>query len=190
MLYNLSLVKPAMLKMQQNGKDYAPLIGVILTLDTEVKKPTGKVIQQQLGISAAVYRRRLDKLYLDFLALIAVDADMLQFLDVEHILYVGKESASAEVRCRLAVTPRVGEAVELYFLSALADRGTFYVTHVTHQYLQGKTLVHVTLQAGYYDSYFTHLLARARFENKWPKEAWGLNDYEQEALLRKLYSKG
>jgi hypothetical protein len=112
MLYNLSRMKPALLKMQPNGKDYAPLIGLIQTLDPEVKGPTGKEIQQQMGIGATVYRRWLDALYRDFMALIAVDADVLQFPDVEHVFYVGRKESRAEVRCRPVVTPRVGEDVE------------------------------------------------------------------------------
>ena len=190
MVYNLSRVKPALLKLQQNGKEYYPLIEVILTVDPGAKPPTGKAIQQRLGISAAVYRRWLDALYMDFLTLIATDADVLQFRDVEHIFYTGGNGNNAEVRCRLAVTPRVGEAVDLFFLSAYANEGTFYVSNVTHEYLQNKTLVHVTLRPGYYDEYFTHLLARAWFENKWPLESWELSDYAQKELLRKIYPKG
>lgn len=190
MLYNLSRIKPALLKMQSNGKDYAPLIGVIQTLDPEAKGPTGKAIQQQLGISAAVYRRWLDALYQDFMALIAVDADVLQFTEVEHIFYVGKEATRAEVRCRLAVTPRIGEDVELYFLSAFLQNGTFHVTQVTHEYLQGKTLIHISLEEGSHDVYFTHSRARAQFENKWPMDAWQLSNYRQRELLLKLYPKG
>lgn len=189
MVYNLSRVKSALVKMQPNGKDYSPLIGVILTLDPEAKAPTGKAIQQQMGISAAVYRRWLESLYLDFLALIATDADVLQFRDVEHIFYTGGKGTNAEVRCRLAVTPRVGEAVELYFVSAYAGEGTFYVSNVTHEYLQEKTLVHITLRPGYYDAHFTRLLARAWFEDRWPQEAWGLSDYAQKELLREMYHK-
>lgn len=190
MLYNLSRVKPAMLKMQQTGKDYLPLIKVMLGLDPETKTPTGKAIQQQLGISPTVYRRWLDSLYMDFLDLIAADADVLQFRDVEHIFYTGGKGSSAEVRCRLAVTPRVGEAVDLFFVSAYAGEGAFYVSNVTHEYLQDKILVHITLRPGYYDEYFTHLLARAWFENRWPLEAWELSDYAQKELLRKMYPKG
>lgn len=190
MLYNLSRVKPALLKMQLNGKDYAPLIGVIQTLDPEAKGPTAKAIQQQLGISAAVYRRWLDTLYLDFIALIAVDADMLQFTEVEHIFYVGKEATRAEVRCRLAVTPRVGEAIDLHFLSAFLEESTFHVSRVDHEYVQGKILIHISLEEGSHDVYFIHLRARARFENKWPMDAWKLSNYEQQELLLKLYPKG
>jgi hypothetical protein len=114
MLYSLARVKPALLKMQQGGKDYVPLIGVILEMEPEEKTPTGKAIQQRLGISAVVYRRWLDALYADFMALIATDADVLQFMDVEHVFYLkGKEEKSIEFRCRLAVTPRVGEGVDL-----------------------------------------------------------------------------
>ncbi|MBW3127288.1 hypothetical protein [Hymenobacter profundi] len=187
MLYNLTLVKPVLLKMQQNGKTYVPLIKLILVTDTEEKRPTGKAIQQQLGISAAVYRRWLDLLYADFMALIATDADVLRFPDIEHVFYVKGQEEIVEVRCRLTVTPRVGEEVELWFLSAFAREGTFYVSRVTHEYLQDKTLIHITLQPGYYDAYFAHLLARALFEDRWPREAWGMSDYQQKELLRKLY---
>lgn len=190
MLHNLARVKPALLKMQQGGKDYAPLIGVILEIDPEGKMPTGKVIQPQLSISGTVYRRWLDALYADFVALIATDVNVLQFLDVEHVLYLQGQGEGIEVRCRLAVTPRVGESIDLYFLSAFADAGTFYVSRITHEYLQDKTLIHITLRAGYYNAYLTHLQSRAYFEDKWPREAWSMSDYERKELLRKLYPKG
>lgn len=190
MLYNLARVKPALMKMQQGGKDYAPLIGVILEIESEGKTPTGKAIQQRLGISALVYRRWLDALYADFVALIATDARALQFTDVEHVLYLEGQGEGIEVKCRLAVTPRVGEEVELRFLSAFANDSTFYVTHITHEYVQNKAVVHIALRAGYYDAYFSHLLSRANFENRWPREAWKMRDYEQKELLRKLYPQG
>jgi hypothetical protein len=190
MLYNLVRVKPTLVKMQQGGKDYTPLIGVILGIDPEGKTPTGKIIQQQLGISATVYRRWLDKLYANFMALIATDVDALQFTDVEHVFYLQGQGEGIEVKCRLAVTPRVGEAVELHFLSAFADGATFYVSHITHEYLQGKTLIHVSLRAGYYDAYYARLQERASFEEKWPRKAWSMSDYQQKELLRELYPDG
>lgn len=191
MLYNLARVKPALLKMQQGGKGYVPLIEVILEMEPGEKTPTGKAIQQRLGISAVVYRRWLDALYADFMALIATDADVLQFMDVEHVFYLeGKEEKSIEFRCRLAVTPRIGEGIDLYFLSAFADEGTFYVSRITHEYLQDKTLIHVTLRAGYYHAYLAHLQSRAYFEDKWPREAWSMSDYARKELLKKLYPKG
>jgi hypothetical protein len=190
MLYNLARVKPTLLKMQESGKAYAPLIGVIQGIEPEGKTPTAKAIQQQLGISATVYRRWLDALYMDFVALIAADVDALQFTNVEHMLYLEGQGEGIEVKCRLAVTPRVGEEVELRFLSAYTSDSTFYVTHITHEYLQDKVVIHMALRAGYYDAYFSHLLSRANFENRWPREAWKMRDYEQKELLRKLYPKG
>jgi hypothetical protein len=190
MLYNLAQVKPAMLKMQQGGKAYRPLLGAILTMDPEGKMPTGKAIQQQLGISATVYRRWLDALYADFLALVAKDADVLQFTDVEHVLYVPGQGEVSEVRCRLAVTPRVGEGVALPFLSAFASTGTFYVYSIEHECSQGKNVIHLSLQPGYYNAYLSHLQRRAEFEGKWPREAWGMSDYKQKELLEELYPDG
>ena len=143
MLYNLARVKPTLLKMRESAKAYAPLIGVIQKIELEGKTPTGKTIQQQLGISATVYRRWLNALYIDFVALIATDVNALQFTNVEHVLYLEGQEESIEVKCRLAVTPRVGEGIDLYFLSAFADEGTFYVSRITHEYLQDKIVIHV-----------------------------------------------
>lgn len=191
MLYNLTRVKPALMLMKmQQGRAYTPLIGAILEIDPEGKTPTGKAIQQQLGVSATVYRRWLDALYADFVALIAMDMNALQFMNVEHVLYLHGQGESIEVKCRLAVTPRVGEGIELSFVSAFTNDSTFYVTHITHEYVQDKAIIHIALRAGYYDAYFSHLLSRANFENRWPREAWEMRDYEQKELLRKLYPQG
>ncbi|MBO2012573.1 hypothetical protein [Hymenobacter negativus] len=126
---------------------------------------------------------------MDFLTLIATDADVLQFRDVKHIFYTGGKGDNAEVRCRLAVTPQVGEAVDLFF-NCLCQRRNVRVNNVTHQHLQYKALVLITLRPSYYDAHFTHLLARAWFENKWPLEAWEPSNYAQKELLRKIYPKG
>jgi hypothetical protein len=64
------------------------------------------------------------------------------------------------------------------------------VYSIEHECLQGKDVIHLSLQPGYYNAYLSHLQRRAEFEGKWPREAWELGDYARQELLQELYPDG
>lgn len=186
-LQSLVLVKTALRRMPLDGKAYGPLAGLIRELDWDEKLPTATAIQKQLRIDAKVYRRWLEALHADFLALIEVDADALHFTDVEHHFYVEGWRERVGFWCRVSVTPRIGERVELPFLEEMTGETGFYVASVTHEYLPGKTIISLLLRPGRFNSYLHHLGQRARYEGKFPREAWGMSDAELTEFYRKLY---
>lgn len=186
MLYNLTLVKPVLRSMAPEA-EVRPLVELILALDPAAAMPSGKAVQLQLGISPAVYRRWLDALYASFLSVIEQDADALQLADVEHVFHVLGPREAVIFRCRISRTPRVGEAVDVSFLSAVTEQSHYYVDHVEYAYMPGKTEVWIQLRAGYHNPYLQHLRDRAHFENRYPQEVWDMSDYRLSEYLRKLY---
>ena len=187
MLQSLVLVKTALRRLPLPGKAYAPLVGLILALDRAEKAPTANALQKQLQIDAKLYRRWLDALFTDFLALIEADTDALQFTDVEHVFFVDGWFENIEFRCRLAVTPRFGESVELPFLEAATGATVFYVNHITHEYQQDKTVITLSLRAGRFNAHLHQLGQRARFEGKFERKAWGMDDTELTEYFRAMY---
>lgn len=187
MLQSLILVKTALRRLPLPGKAYAPLMGLILALNWAEKAPTANALQKQLQIDGKLYRRWLDALFTDFLALIEADTDALQFMDVEHKFFVEGWSENLEFRCRLAVTPRFSESIELPFLEAATGATVFYVNRITHEYQQGKAVIMLSLRAGLFNAHLHQLGQRARFEGKFERKAWGLDDTELTEYFRELY---
>jgi hypothetical protein len=187
MLQSLILVKTALRRLPLPGKAYAPLVGLILELNWAEKPPTANALQKQLKIDGKLYRRWLDALFTNFLALIEADTDALQFTDVEHLFFVDGWFENIEFRCRLAVTPRFGENIELPFLEAATGSTAFYVNRITHEYQQGKTVITLSLRAGRFNSYLHQMGQRARYDNKFERKAWGMSDTELTEYYRAMY---
>jgi len=175
-------------KLYSMSKEYASLIAALLALAPEAKLPTAKALQQQLGISPAVFRRWLETWHSDFLELIQEDADILQFRQVEYGFCVPGPRDYITFLCRLAVPPQVGEGVEVRFMRAITGASVYHVDSVTHEYLHDKTQVIVHLREGYYDPYIHHLRHRARFEKTltWDEEST-LSNYAVEERLHEIY---
>ncbi|UYZ58072.1 hypothetical protein [Hymenobacter latericus] len=190
MLYSLLQVRPAMEKLYGQKKEYAPLIAALMDLPPDAKLPTAKSLQQQLGISAAVFRRWAENWHDDFLGLIQEDADVLQFRQVEYLFCVPGPRDYITFLCRLAVPPQVGEGVELGFISGVTGSAIYHVDNVAHEYLHDKIQVVVRLREGYYDPYVHHLCHRARFEKTltWEEESQ-LSGYAAEKRLYEIYGR-
>ena len=167
LLYSLTHERPAVEKLAAMGKVYEPLLRLMLALPDTDKQPTGKALQQQLGITSAVYRRWLDTWSADFWELAqAEETCFLDFSSVEHVFELHHSEQSVWFRCRLAVTPRLGEAVELPFVLR-HSWATYYVDAVQHTYRNGRTEISIILRQGRYNSYLRHLRHKARFEHNY-----------------------
>ncbi|GAA4033299.1 hypothetical protein GCM10022409_16990 [Hymenobacter glaciei] len=157
--------RPAVEKLAAMGKVYEPLLRLMLAWPAAEKQPTGKALQQQLGVNSAMYRRWLDNWSADFWEMAqAEDTGFLDFSSVEHVFELHHLEQSIWFRCRLAVTPRVGEAVELPFVLR-RYWNTYYVDAVQHAYRNGRTEISIILREGRYNSHLQHLRHKARFEH-------------------------
>lgn len=188
LLYSLTHERPAVEKLVAMGKVYEPLLRLMLALPNTDKQPTGKTLQQQLGITSAVYRRWLETWSADFWELAqAEDTGFLDFSSVEHVFELHGEEQSVWFRCRLGVTPRVGESVELPFVLR-RSWATYYVDAVQHTYRNGRTEISIILRQGRYNSYLQHLRHKARFEhNYWTVDQgddYDVKDYFREQAKR------
>ncbi|MBD2717317.1 hypothetical protein KBK19_19920 [Microvirga sp. STR05] len=120
--------------------------------------------------------------------LLATDAQALQVQQIEHVLYLHGKRKSAEVRCRLPVTPRLHEHVEVDLVWAESGESSFYVISITHELQQDRLLVHVALVPGYYDLYVDMLRRRAYLEEEitlQEEQQW--SRFELEERLQELY---
>ena len=139
LLYSLMHERPAVEKLVAMGKVYEPLLRLMLARPATEKMPTGKACSSNWASLQPVYRRWLETWSADFWELAqAEDTGFLDFSSVEHVFELHHSEQSVWFRCRLAVTPRVGEAVELPFV--LRDSwATYYVDAVQHTYRNGRT---------------------------------------------------
>jgi len=144
--------------------EWQPLAKALLVVDREARTPTGKQLQQALGVTPARFRRWLDALYAAYLQLLETDADAVTFQQVEHQLLLSGRRASQAFSCRLPNTPRVGEQLQLDFLRAVTGESMFHVDDITHDFTDDRYVVLVHLKPGYYSGYRRQLLERARFE--------------------------
>jgi hypothetical protein len=188
---DLCRAKPVLQRLKGRGKPYDALIEVLLPVGEEDPVPVGKDLQQQFGVTAAVLRRWVTLLHDDFLTMIGEDADALQFPLLEHRFLLDDFTNKAFFTCRLPVTPRVGENVEVPFLEHYAGSGRYHVSRVVHRYEDGRTIVTVWLQTGQYNQHYEYLKDRADFEKAidFRKLIMG-NRYEIEKLLREEYPDG
>ncbi|WP_223653153.1 hypothetical protein [Hymenobacter psoromatis] len=191
MLCGLLAARPALLKMQQKQPaSYAPLVAALVALDPDKPLPLLRHLQQQLGISAAVYRRWLEALHTDFLSAIKTDGELLTFERVEHIVYIHTfhSPECIEFRCRLPVTPRVGEKVGFAFLCAVAGSGDKYVHNVDYEYADDKVTVHVVLGDFQLGPHVAQLKDQAVFEGRTThRELRRMSHDEMLTFLLKLY---
>lgn len=188
MTRDLVTVPKVLRRLVEQNAEWQPLAKVLLAVDSDAGVPTGKRLQQDLCLSPSKYRRWLDALYAAYLHLLESDADAVVFKQVEHQLILTGRRASQTFSCRLPITPRVGEQLQLDFLRAVTGEYMFYVQSIIHDFTDGHYTVLIYLKDGYYNGYQQQLRERARFE-----ETIGLDvsfhapDYLLDNLLRERY---
>ena len=190
-LSNLTTSRAALQRLlAQEGKPYAPLVTELLAWVGSEQVPTVKALQEKLGLKSALFRRWLEACYADLIGLLATEADVLHAQDVVHHLYVHGPRKTVEVQCRLPVTPRLHERVELPLIGAEAGEYSYYVNGITHALELDRLVVHISLKAGYYNAYVEQLREQAFFEGKLTyNDLRELSGYELQEKLRELYGR-
>ena len=188
---DLCYAKPALRRLRGRGKPYDALIDVLLGIGEDDPLPVGKDLQLRFGLSAGVLRRWVTMLHEDFLDVIGEEPDVLQFPLVEHHFLLEDYANNAYFTCRLPVTPRVGEEVEVPFLGQYAGSGNYHVQRVSHRYEEGRTIVTVWLQTGRYNQHYEYLKDRAEFERAIDfRTLITGHRFEIEKILREEYPSG
>lgn len=183
--------KPALRWLRGRGKPYNALIEVLLNIGEEDRLPVGKDLQLQLGLTATALRRWVTLLHEDFLTVIGEEADVLQFPMVEHHFLLDDFTNNAFFTCRMPVTPRVGEEIEVPFLRHYAGSGRYHVHRVVHRYEENRTIITVWLQTGQYNQHYEYLKDRAEFEGAVDFRALIMDSrYQIEKILREEYPNG
>ena len=163
MMYDLMSMPQILGRLAQQPLECRSLAEALLAADPKKKPPTAKLLHQELEISPSRFRRWLDALHAAYLDLPENDADAVPYRQVEHQLILSGSRASQVFSCRLPVTPRVDEQVQLDFLRAVTGEHTFYVDGITHNFSDEHYVVMVYLNYGYLNEYRHRLLDRARF---------------------------
>ncbi|WP_426491278.1 hypothetical protein [Hymenobacter sp. 102] len=188
MMRDLLAVPKVLRRLAEQQTEWQPLAEILLSLEGDAKIPTGKKLQQDLGLSPAKYRRWLDAFYSAYLHLLESDADTIVLQQVEHQLILTGRRASQTLSCRLPITPRIGEQLQLDFLRAVTGESMFYVENIIHDFSDGRYLVLVYLKPGYYNAYQHSLKARARFDDTIGLDVFfHAPDYLLDDLLRERY---
>ncbi|MDU0369554.1 hypothetical protein ACFPAF_04040 [Hymenobacter endophyticus] len=191
MLYNLTKSRAALQRLlAQEGKAYAPLVTELLPWVGSEQTPMAKELQEKLGLKPALFRWWLEACYADLIGLLATEPDVLQVQEVVHHLYLHGKRKTVEVQCRLPVTPRLYEQVELPLVGAQTGEYSYYVDGITHALEMDRLVIHISLQAGYYNAYVEHLRERAYFEGRITfKDLTELSRFELQEKLRELYAR-
>ena len=188
---DLCYAKPALRRLRGRGKPYDALIDVLLGIGEDDPLQVGKDLQQQFGLTAGVLRRWVTLLHEDFLDVIGREADVLQFPLVEHHFLLDDFTNKAFFTCRLTVTPRIGEEVEVPFLERYAGSGRYHVHRVVHRYEEDRAIVTVWLQTGQYNQHYEYLKDRAEFERAIDFRTLIMGHrFEIEKILREEYPNG
>ncbi|GAA3943199.1 hypothetical protein [Hymenobacter algoricola] len=191
MLYNLTKSRAALQRrLVQEGKPYAPLVTELLPWVGGEQVPMAKELQEKLGLKPTLFRRWLETCYADLIALLATEANVLQVREVVHHLYLHGKRKTVEVQCRLPVTPRLYEQVELPLVGAETGEYSYYVDSITHALELDRIVIHISLKAGYYNAYVEHLRERAYFEGTITyNDLTELSSFELQEKLRDLYGR-
>lgn len=187
-LLDLTHAKPVLLQLKEFGKEYNPLIDVLIAIGEDDPLPKSKELQTQFNITPAKLRKWLETLHEDFLNGIYNDETLLSFPVVKTIVSVKGFRRSTGFSCQLPFIPRVGEMMKIPFLKAICGHDSYHVERVTYELVNGVAEIWIGLKPGSYDQYFEFLKHRARFENRIGfREEYQMSDYELENFLRKLY---
>jgi hypothetical protein len=122
---DLSMVRNALGKLRNQGKDYDDLIDEIIAIGEDDSFPSSKVLQAKFNLTPAKLKRLLDQLYQDFLEAIRMDATLLQFPTVEHCFCVNGYHGFFSFACQLPFTPRVGENINIPFVKGKESLTSF-----------------------------------------------------------------
>lgn len=188
MLRDLRQAQNTLAKLQNKGKSYDQLIGVLTGLGEDVRTPSSTELQSRFSTTPARLRKWIEQMYEDFLETIQMDPDSYSIQSCEHVFYIKGYRDTACFSCRLPVTPRVGERVNLPFLRAKLGTYFFYVSDVGYSFNDSELMIEISLRAGFYNQHFHYLSDQADFEENLPFGARiSMGDYELKRELKKYY---
>jgi hypothetical protein len=187
---NLSFARTALAKLKNKGKEYDPLIDTIIAIGEENPIPASKDLQLRFSISPAKLKKWIDTLYEDFLNTIRTDSTMIQFTRLEHKICIYGHRGFISFLCQLPVTPRIGEAIDIPFISAYTtgSGGSYYVYDISYEFGDYIMTVNIWARQGFYNKHFEYLKDRADFERLLSKvESFDMTEYEIEKELKSWY---
>jgi hypothetical protein len=163
--------------LMNKGKAYEPLLLEILKYNYYSEEdqpfPTGKELQQKLGIKPATYKKQLEQIYNDLLESAWVNPKLFTFSEVEYIFYVKNFEKSVSISGHIPIKPVVGEGFEFpFFNPSLYGRQFFHVSKISHELTDTKQRIYVWLESGSYNFYEKFKKEKDEYEENERREKW------------------
>jgi hypothetical protein len=187
---DLRHAKPTVAKLRNSEKGYDFLIDEIMEMVEGKPYPRNKDLQMKYNLQPAKLKKLIDTLYEDFHAAIFDNPDMMTIEKASYWIYGEGYKGHFGFSCRLPVTPRVGEKLDLPFVRALVGTTSFYVSRIDHEIEGNEQLINITLKQGSYNRYFNFALDRALLENRISiSQYFQLPNFELEKIIHHWYKK-
>lgn len=164
-------------------KDYNDLIKLYISLDLDdddTPYPSIKELQEKLGISYSVLRRKISQLYED----LSIHEDLgidFSIKKVEYVFYLEYFDKRAYITINyLPIVPRVGEGIRFPFFKAMVGTDFFYVRKIDHEFDDTKQSIKIKLGSGDYNL-FWHLKKDEEYGKghiSWDDYYHSSNDYK------------
>ena len=137
------------------GKPYDALIKEVFSnKDRTDRWPTMKEYEQKLNLKPGHARKLLTLIYDDLMDLVC-DYDSPKYIirNVVHHIYVKYWDKAFNIRCKLPVTPNLGDWVDFPFLKAAVGSSYFHVSRVHHVFENDTQTITLWLESGQYNVY-------------------------------------
>jgi len=151
------------------GKPYEKLLLEIRKLDPEGDEPcpTDRAIIKTLGINPNIYRKWMNQIYTDLIALMKdVDNPGLVMKKLEHHIICSEQDKRLFFITTLPETPRVGSSFQLEFYRPVFGNDQFYVDNVSYRLLDDIMIVSIYLRTSFCNEYVKYK------EGQEEHEAW------------------
>ena len=153
------------------GKPYEKLLLEIRKLDPEgdERTPTDRAIIKTLGIKPNVYRKWINQIYADLVALLKNGDDPgLVIKKVEHHISCSEQNKKSYIITTLPETPRVGSSFHIEFFRPVFGNDQFYVDKVSYRLLDDIMIVSIYLRTSFCNEYVKHKEGQEEYE-AWQK---------------------
>ena len=153
------------------GKPYEKLLLEIRKLDPEGDEPTptDRAIIKTIGIKPNVYRKWINQIYADLVALLK-DGDDPGFVikKLEHHISCNEQNKNSYIITTLPETPRVGSSFQIEFFRPVFGNDQFYVDNVSYRLLDDIMIVSIYLRTSFCNEYVKHKEGQEEYE-AWQK---------------------
>ena len=139
------------------GKVYDKLLVELLKHDYYSEDsppfPSGKELQQKLGMKPAHFKKQLEQIYADVFEASLTDDKIFDFKELKYLFLISGHSKSITITGHIPIRPVVGEGFRMPYFRPFFNLDFFYVSKIEHEFTDKEQTVIVWLETGFYNSY-------------------------------------